>query len=400
MCQRGVALPAVGDFVETINGANLLERSADQPYQQALDILKHAARPISIDFITTNPDITALLDGRGNEDGDGADDDEMSPESQNALSRDEMDSLFNPLVADKDTVRVDSRGRLVKASEERFDLTFMGSLGFSLRSGREHGDLPVVSSSLPGDDTPNVGDKVEAVTGRMLAGHKDPWSTAIELLKEAGRPVTISFLRLPAFEDHNVFSNVLAADAHSSDDAKPSYDVVFHAEMKFGLLPGDAKGDLPFVSRQHPGLELPAVGHAIEFINGVPLAGQDDALDFAIELMKFLGRPLTITFVNTHAKKRKDRPSLPNYKSYDVTFSSPPFGFGLKAGTKPSDPPVVSFVPKGMSELSSGDWIEKVNGVSLQGSEDQLKKALRLIKSAAGDPVTLTFVHAEMPKSS
>jgi len=99
------------------------------------------------------------------------------------------------------------------------------SLGLKLEGGKHRADLPFVTAP-PTDkaDVISKGDLVSSVNGVELKGEKDAFTKMVELVKTAGRPVSIGFLTQESS------STVVAADASSHTAAFQSHSLGFNSE--------------------------------------------------------------------------------------------------------------------------------------------------------------------------
>jgi len=236
----GFNLPIAGHVLISVNGVSL--EGAPDPYSKAVDLITSAGRPVTIGFSATPPQVTAPP----------------------ALPTPESDGYEVVFTAPK--------------------------LGLGLQAADEPSHFPVVSSApdLRNGGKPRVGDLLTSVNGISLAGSKDAYEYAIDLISGSSRPVTIGF------------KPGVAASAGTMSGAELAvgvYEVEFvRDKLGLGLQAADDPRELPTVSSPPAGKQLPEAGHQMVSINGYSLAGSPDTYEKAIEIITTSGRPIQIGF--------------------------------------------------------------------------------------------------------
>lgn len=91
-----------------------------------------------------------------------------------------------------------------------------------------------------------------------------------------------------------------------SDNIESEYDtpltrfeVTFDTQtLGIGLSAVDDLTELPTISHAPQGMKQPGIGDALESINGVSLAGEEDTYERAVRLITSYGRPITLQFIS------------------------------------------------------------------------------------------------------
>ena len=347
-------LPLAGDHLESVNGKSLI--GSKDAYNDALALITSAGRPLTIGFAKAPPP------------------------------------------ASSPSIRADGT----------YEVVFPNSkLGLGLVADEHDAhSLPVVSEAPPGFDLPTAGHVLVSVNGVSLENAPDPYSKAVDLITSAGRPITIGFSATPAANPSPQVAAPLpvlplpaassaANEAPSLSSLPPGgYEVEFTApKLGLGLQAADDPTHFPVVSAA-PDLRnagKPRVGDLLTSVNGVSLAGSEDAYEYAIDLISGSGRPVTIGFVpGAAASAGAVSGAELSVGVYEVEFVRDKLGLGLQAADDPRELPTVSSPPAGKQLPEAGHQMVSINGYMLAGSPDTYEKAIEII-TTSGRPIQIGF---------